>query len=184
MLLAEEKPFPPARVRTGLGHRTARSPPVQPKLRAGAGAGDRARSPLTFSARIRPPRSRRLPAMAQTPRAEVAPRYVTCARTHTQQPLPRGSAPRSRWPIASQGACARILGGHSLGPRPWRSSPILDESSRAPPLGGFCWKSRPSLQAYSPCPDLTPNSAASHLRARLLELCLLRFWFDLKIFCV
>lgn len=119
-------------------------------------------SPFTFSARTRPPRSKRENAMAQTPIAEVAPRYVTCACTRTTG----GSAPRPRSPIAHRGGPERLRahsGRAPPRPRPRPSPPIPCGSARVPPLGWFCWKSRPLRSGPVRLSLISPLTLASNL---------------------
>lgn len=92
--------------------------------------------------------------MVQTQLAEVAPRYVTCARARTT----RGSALRSRSPITGQGGYKR-LSAHSG--RPSEATPLKEFTNpRWERLGSAPGQFLLQVPlSYPPWPDLTLNSA-------------------------
>lgn len=182
MALALRKTFSPGQVSTGPGTPRRDSKPTGPGEGQATDRGGRTGSPFTFSAGIRPPRSRRGTAMAQTQLAEVAPRFVTCARTRTT----RGSALRSRSPIAGQGGHRRLSAHFRRTPLKEFTNPGWERAGSAPEQAAG--NPDPQSRACPPCPDLSLNSAACQswttgvmLLAFLFRLesllCLLRFCF-------
>lgn len=178
-----ETPSSRGQVSTGPGTPLRTGPAGAAKGQAG-GRVCLARSPFTFSARIRPPRSRRETAMAQMPRAEVAARYVTCSCTRTTEARPRVHVRQSHT-RAGPTVCARILGGLPEATPLTESTNPGFESERGPPPGQILAESpAPPVGACPPCPDLTLNSGLQLTKIAQLEACPLRFWFDLRVFCV